>query len=139
MSGEAALDYGLVQRRYSVSTREIMELAPLAFLLLAEGSLNWRKQKVESFDEATNNLRKLGGGHFSFVNAIYRAEEACFDEEKSIEKRDVFGQHLADDTYNLGYDPSTNNPFADYLRELANDIDDDILETRSRWYRLVEI
>lgn len=128
ISGEAGLDYELVERRYGVSARAIIETAPLAFLLLAEGSLAWRKKKVEAFDEAANNLRGMAGGHFDFVKAIYRAEDASTEEKDSIAKRDLFGRSVADDTYTFGYNPSTNNPFADYLRELASAIDDDVLE-----------
>ncbi len=128
ISGEAGLDYGLVERRYGVSARAIMETAPLAFLLLAEGSLVWRKKKVEAFDEAADNLFSMAGGHFDFVNAIDRAVDASVEEKESIAKRDLFGRSVAEDTYSFGYDPSTNNPFADYLRELASTIDDDVLE-----------
>ena len=38
------LAYDLIKRRYGVSTTEIINMAPLFFALLAEGSLAWRRE-----------------------------------------------------------------------------------------------
>ena len=117
-----ALGFRMVEHLYGIPIRTQIEMAPLCMALLAEGSLVWRKKRLAEIDEKAEQLMSLGGGNFSFAQAVYRTQEAAHDEEESIRKRDVFGKHVADDTYSLGYNPNTNNPISDYLRELARDL-----------------
>lgn len=114
-----SLGFRMVEHLYGIPVRTQIEMAPLCMALLAEGSLAWRRKRVAEIDRKAEELMSLGGGNFSFAHAVYRTQEAAFDEEESIRKRDVFGKDVAEDTYSLGYDPNTNNPFADYLRDLA--------------------
>ena len=57
------------------------------------------------------------------MNAVHHAEEGLSRERQSIEALDLFGEKIADDAYQWGCDSTTNNPFADYLRKLAVDLD----------------
>ena len=116
------LSFHMVEHLYGVPVRTQIEMAPLFMALLAEGSLAWRKKRLAEIEEKADELMALGGGNFSFVRNVYHTQEAADYEHESIRKRDVFGKHVAEDTYSLGYDPNTNNPFADYLRALASDI-----------------
>ena len=126
---EVRLAYALIKRRYGVNPTTLFNAAPLMFVLLAEGSLHWRREKLREVGEAADQLYNLGFGHLSFAFAAYRAQEGAADEEESIQKGDLFGSDVGQDTFDLGYDRSTNNPFADYLRELARKIDDpDVIE-----------
>jgi transcriptional regulator with XRE-family HTH domain len=120
----------MAQRRYGVHLFDQIEMAPLFFTLLAEGSLAWRRKKVEEAWEAATRLRSIGSGagHLAFVNAVNRTEEGLAEEEQSIESLDLFGKDVGDDAFHLGFDPSESNPFADYLRHLARDIDPDVVE-----------
>lgn len=117
-----SLSFRMVEHLYDIPVRTQIEMAPLCMALLAEGSLTWRRKRLAEIDEKAEQLMSLGGGNFSFAQAVYRTQEAARDEEDSIRKRDVFGKHVAEDTYSLGYDPNTNNPLADYLRALARDL-----------------
>ena len=45
------LAYDLIRRRYGVSATEIINMAPLFFALLAEGSLAWRREKLKELRE----------------------------------------------------------------------------------------
>lgn len=121
IDAEAALAFNMVQHLYGVSVRSQIEMAPLFATLLAEGSLAWRRKRVDSIEEAADRLMSLGGGHFSFAHAAYRAQDGAADERASIEKRDLFGEHVGNDTFDLGFDPSVNNPFADYLQVFASE------------------
>ncbi|MCD9149882.1 hypothetical protein [Pseudophaeobacter flagellatus] len=112
----------MVEHLYDIPVRTQIEMAPLCMALLAEGSLAWRKKRLAEIDEKAEELMSLGGGNFSFAQAVYRTQDAVFEEEASIRKQDVFGKDVAEDTYSLGYDPNINNPLADYLRELARDL-----------------
>ena len=117
-----SLGFRMVEHLYDIPVRTQIEMAPLCMALLAEGSLAWRKKRLAEIDEKAEELMSLGGGNFSFAQAVYRTQDAAFEEEASISKRDVFGKDVAEDTYSLGYDPNINNPLADYLRELARDL-----------------
>ena len=126
MSPQTRLFFALIKRRYGVSPRNVINMAPLFFVLLAEQSLLWRKKKLGEIGEATERLRDLaeGVGHLSFVNATWRCDDAADEEDRSIGKADLFGRRLGEDIFNLGYDPSKNNPFADYLRKIAAEVGD---------------
>jgi len=123
IDGEAALAFQVVEKIFGISVRSQILMAPLFAALLAEGSLSWRRQKLAEIDEAAKKLMDLGGGNFSFANAAYRVQEGARDEEASIAKRDLFGSEVGQDAFDLGYDRSRNNPFADYLRAFAEKAD----------------
>ena len=56
-----------------------------------------------------------------FTDTLTVAGMAIAEEEESIAKNDLFGEHLLQNTNMVGgqpFDPSTDNPFASYLREL---------------------
>jgi len=119
LDAETSLAYNMVQHIYGVPIRSQIEMAPLFTALLAEASLAWRRERVAEIETAANRLMALGGGHFSFAHAAYRSLEGATDEQESIEKRDIFGEHVGPDAFDLGYDPSQNNPFSDFLKHLA--------------------
>ena len=126
---KARLGYDLIKRRYGVSTTEILNMAPLFFTLLAEGSLAWRREKLQEAGEAIARLDQMGeeAGHSLFIGATTVALNATMAEDESIAKADLFGDHLLDDSHitfaDHSFDPSTENPFAGYLRRLAADLD----------------
>ena len=127
---KARLAYDLIKRRYGVSATEIINMAPLFFTLLAEGSLARRREKLGEAREAIGRLDELGeeSGHPIFTGATTVALNADMAEDESIAKADLFGEHLLSDshTYSFVYepfDPSTENPFAGHLRRLADDLD----------------
>ena len=119
LDAETSLAYYMVQHIYGVPIRSQIEMAPLFTALLAEASLAWRRERVAEIEAAADRLMDLGDGHFSFANAAYRSLDGAADERKSIERRDLFGEHVGPDAFDLGYDPSQNNPFSDFLEHLA--------------------
>ena len=121
---EASLACTLVERRYGVSRTTLFNAAPLMFVLLAEGSFIWRREKLEEIGEAADRLCDLGVGHLAFAQYAFRAQEAAGGEEESIRKRDLFGEKVSEEAFDMGYDRSVNNPFADYLRHLTAQIGD---------------
>lgn len=121
---EASLACALVARRYGVSRTTLFNAAPLMFVLLAEGSLVWRREKVEEVENTIDNIQKLDLPHLPFVASLWQAEEGAGSERESIEKLDLFGENLDEWAYEFGYDPTEGNPFSEYLRHLAAQIDD---------------
>lgn len=127
---KARLAYDLIKRRYGVSATEIINMAPLFFTLLAEGSLARRREKLEEAGEAISRLERMKDevGYSIFGIAAIVASNADMLEEESIAKADIFGEHLLSPDPGLSvpaepFDPATNNPFAAYLRQVADDLD----------------
>ena len=117
ISPKARLAYDLVKRRYGVSATEIINMAPLFFTLLAEGSLARRRKEVE---DGSDHLQQIDSGHGLFIEALTVADMARAEEEESISKADLFGEHLEGNGVGSPvFDSSRNNPFASYLRSLA--------------------
>ena len=122
------LAYDLAKRRYGVNITDIINMAPLFFVLLAEGSLAWRREKLE---EADSHWQQVSSGHGIFGAALTVAEMESVAEEDSIAKADLFGDHLVDTDEHLGtdyfggapFDPAKGNPFANYLCKLTHDLD----------------
>ncbi len=116
------LAYDLIKRRYGVNVTDIINMAPLFFALLAEGSLAWRREKLKEVEEAYDHLMQIDGfwsGGSAYLQ--HGMDEGTFAEEESIDKADLFGEHL-DDDMGKPFDSSKNNPFTHYLRKLANEL-----------------
>jgi len=120
VDGETALAFHMVQHIYGIPIRSQIEMAPLFAALLAEGSLAWRRKRVEAIEEASAKLQELGGGHCSFVRAALHVDDGTAEERHSIAKRDLFGVQASEQAFDWGYDRSMNNPFADYLEHFAS-------------------
>ena len=127
---KARLGYDLAKHRYGVSASEIINMAPLFFALLAEGSLAHRSRKLGEAHEAVGRLDDLcdDADNKMYVHAVITAEDALGVEAESIKRSDVFGDFILDPGYHVSFwgdvfDPSTTNPFASYLRRLAGDLE----------------
>ena len=124
------LAYDLIKRRYNVNVTDIINMAPLFFTLLAEGSLAWRREKSRQAVDAIDPVEKIegfwrGGLGTGLYDFVYEGIEL---EEESIQKADLFGEHLLDDTSrdvdHRFFDSTKENPFAAYLRKLAKEFPD---------------
>ena len=123
------LAYDLIKRRYGVSVTDIINMAPLFFTLLAEGSLAWRREKLKEAEEAMERLDQIRIAHRIFCIVTDYGAGVIWLEEESIAKADLFGDYLLEDhsddinlLFYAPFDPS-DNPFASYLRKLADDLD----------------
>ena len=126
VSPKVRLAYDLVRRQYGVSVTEIINMAPLLFSLLAEGSLNRRRERLK---EACEAIDLLGNNGFRL-----NPDETIEQEEESIANADVFGeQRLSGHPGPLEpFYPIEGNPFAEYLHELDPNAVDDIEVDSSR-------
>ena len=111
------LAYDLIKRRYGVNATDIITMAPLFFALLAEGSLAWRRGNLQLADDGFELLLKSGIAH-DVLDAPFGYEH------ESIDRADIFGELLFKNE--LGpepFDSSIENPFANYLRKLPDDLE----------------
>ena len=113
VSPQLRLAYDLVARRYGPTRKQIIELAPLLFVLAAEGCLAWRRRLLQEVDEAIDHLKEFGDehDHLHFVRSHADLDrcDGYWREQDSIEENDLLG--------NVDV-----KPFADYLREQAENL-----------------
>ena len=110
------LAYDLIKHRYGVNATDVITMAPLFFALLAEGSLKWRREKSQLADDGFDLLLKSGIAH-DVLDEPFRYED------ESIDKADIFGEHLFNNEFGPEpFDPSVENPFANYLSELPDEL-----------------
>lgn len=117
------LAYALIARRYGVNAGTIINLAPLLFALLAEGSLAWRKAELDRYLDAVGRVRDLPTGDRlrCALHAFYAEEDAGY-EANAIEEGKLFDNPYPDD-YAFGHDDGLGGgPFEEYLRKLASEI-----------------
>ena len=113
----------LVAVRYGVSPTEVVNLAPLLFLIVAERSLLTRERRLKEMNAVVeeaewkllDNSAHLGG--IVCARSI-SADDILEQEKKSLSKRDVFGR-IIEYQYRSGTD---EGPFARYVRDLAKDL-----------------
>ncbi|MCE2453728.1 MAG: hypothetical protein J4F48_13140 [Nitrospinae bacterium] len=118
LDSETALAYDLVEERYGVDMHRLIEEAPTLFTLLAEASLAERRRRVGEAKAALEEFNCALPEHLAESDWAYK------DEEESIERRDLFrhpGDLEWDDPRWEGY-RKYGNPFANFLKKLANNI-----------------
>ncbi len=123
---DVRLAYDLAKRRYGVSAAEIINMAPLFFVLLAEGSLAWRREKLGEALEAIGRLNEIEDevGHRIVCGLPTNAGRQWELEAKSIAEADLFGELIDNEgRFADPFEPSEVNPFAGYLCKLAQDLD----------------
>ena len=132
---KARLAYDLIKRRYGVNATEIINMAPLFFALLAEGSLAWRREKLAEAKESVERLHQI---HAEIEHRIFGLVANCGNEAYTLEgdsiaKADIFGDYRYEDRgytinsimnglFDEPFDPDEGNPFAYYLRKLADEL-----------------
>lgn len=117
------LAYELVERRYGVTVGQLLNMAPLFFAFLAEGSLAWRRAELSELQTAIDRVVELSdSGRKRFALSAWHAGEDSAEEGDAIERGDLFSDPFPPD-YRFEPDEDWDgNPFADYLRRLAEDI-----------------
>ena len=122
-----------VRHHYGLDPHALVEAAPWMAALLAEMSLAERKRRVEgaeasfkaAIDQMPKHLRHGRVAEHSFENAVE-------DEQNSLVCRDIFGWKVLEEasgtTGAVPFDPDVTNPFVEFLRRAAADIDHDALD-----------
>ena len=94
---KANLDYALVTRRYGVSIATLIHAAPLMFMLLAEGSFLWRREKMKDARYAGELLFKLAPANFYYAGASNEVDLAIDADRRSVEQREIFGESVLEE------------------------------------------
>lgn len=123
----------LASHRYHVRPADIIELAPLLFLITAEKSLTARQDNVsdflEQFEQALDNGRKTMSHIAPAFQYRQDLEEALSREQQSINRREVFSKvDLSDLGLYAGNDLEEPDPYVSYLEHLIEDLPDGLVE-----------
>ncbi len=119
----------LVAKRYGVHPRDVLELAPLLFFVVAERSLLDRQRRVKeiyaALDEGEEKLR-ADPSHLDRVIPICRgrADDMLLPEEESIAKRDILGRLVRSE----GWYSDHEGPFVTFVQKLAEGLLEDPME-----------
>jgi transcriptional regulator with XRE-family HTH domain len=126
--------FSLAALRYGIPVSSIVELAPLLFVIAAEGSLKRRHGRLAELKDAFGRVSGLRQNfpHLPFwIAETFEQNEPIEAEAKSIRVRDLFGETIPDyvfDAYQARdekrYDEDRENPFVTYLRDSVGDAGD---------------
>lgn len=110
--------FELVARRYRVSTTKIAQLAPLLFALVAEESLRDRRENLKKLENSLIQQGELQRKLSYLPTPFTRVDpyNVVFVEERSIERRDLFGADLVEI---CDYREANDNPFEVHLKAKA--------------------
>ncbi|TGP86395.1 XRE family transcriptional regulator [Mesorhizobium sp. M2D.F.Ca.ET.223.01.1.1] len=92
MPSHVQLRYDLIQERYRVSMLDLVEAAPMLFMLAARSSLSWRRDKLEEARSHLAGLRASMGYVLTDAQTTMLAsiEEGIATEAKAIENGTLF-------------------------------------------------
>ena len=126
ISMDANASLHLVAERYNVRPRDVLELAPLLFLIVAERSLLERERRLEEFRaklyEADEQYDDKGAHLRALVAAPSIAAGYGLDkEDESLEARDIFGRLIEYQHWNEG----DEGPFVQFIRDLTKNLPKD--------------
>jgi transcriptional regulator with XRE-family HTH domain len=117
----------IIAARYGVKIQQIVKLAPLLFLCVAEQSLARRRAKLEALAQNEREAFEIGKGLGHLSNVIWAnpyLETIAECERASIDKRDIFARDLFEKTDEVCsqqfYDNEySKNPFAIFLKDFV--------------------
>jgi transcriptional regulator with XRE-family HTH domain len=128
----------LTARRYGVQLSEIVEIAPFLFFLMAERSLQRRRETLCEVGNAIAEVEALRDRYRYLPIDIPGNDDQIYCEENSIEKNDIFGRLY--EAANNGrsfrfvpdYDDNAHNPFAAFLKDELKALKDALPEGSRR-------
>ena len=112
----------LVCLRYGLNVADVIELAPLLFVIIAEKSLAHRRKKLQEIlerHELDDDEDREAAPHLrtEFARSVMTQDALAYEEE-SISKRDIFGKHIQLENY-YDEDEEYLNPFLNYLTNVT--------------------
>ena len=123
---EAHNSLHLVAERYNVRPRDVLELAPLLFLIVAERSLVEREKQLQDLWTKLFEADKTLDHKDTHLGAMVAAPsipagDGLHQEERSISERDIFGRLIEYEYWFEG----NEGPFVHFIRDLAKGLPKD--------------
>ena len=112
----------LVALRYGIHPWDVLKIAPLLFLIVAERSLLERRKQLDELEtkveDASRTLPRHLFGHVTARNG--NGEDPGDEEIASIEAKDIFGRRLSAPPFEDEWEEA--NPFINFIRDFAQDL-----------------
>ena len=113
----------LVAERFDVRPRDVLELAPLLFLIVAERSLLARKRRLQESYAALEETEKKLLKHCTHLRGAISVSSIIMEnelghEEESLNRSDVFGRTIQYENWTEG----DEGPFVNFVRDLVKDL-----------------
>ena len=127
-------DAWLVKRHYGVGLNGLFEAAPWMLTLLAQQSLSEREVQIDEIEASFKGVMDQVPSHLNHGKSAYTdIEGIVWDERTSLAARDIFGKRVFEEASARGdvsglSDGSETNPFIEFLRRAAADLDHDVLD-----------
>ena len=121
----------LVALRYDIHRWDVLKIAPLLFLIVAERSLLERKRRLDDIEAKMGEAEQSFPSHMIGIVAGRNeyGEDPTEEERKSIESRDIFGRKLpAPSDDRLEWEEEAN-PFINFIRALARELPEDAVDS----------
>ncbi len=123
---------GMIELTYGVQWRDVVELAPLLFAIVAEKSLAERLAAAKEMETALNALTApKGHPQLTFMNSTGEFEDALASELESIAAKDIFATKISEFAYEVGGIAFYRNPFTETVKRMVADSKSDVLEIAS--------
>lgn len=104
---------------YGVRWRDILELAPLLFMIFAQQSLKVRKKAMDEAHEQMEEAADIANKILPYLPGGFRSDHSEYDliweEEKSIKRRDVFQCYF-------DCEGVMTSPFVDHLQKSFDEL-----------------
>ena len=134
---QSTLNYDLIERRYGVNLQEVVNIAPLLFVIHAEQSLRRRKRLNKSRLESVEQIMELSEAFPKLKSLIgYPDSDYWFEDSDqhlselgSIDNNDIFAERIYNETPGDG----GANPFVAHLDAVLAEMDSPLLARISRF------
>lgn len=123
---------GMIELTYGVQWRDVVELAPLLFVIVAERSLAERLAAANELQAALDALiAPKGHPQLTFMNATGEFEDALASERDSIAAKDIFAAKVSEFADEIGGIAFNRNPFTETVKRMVADCKSDVLKIAS--------
>ena len=113
LSSKSRLNYELITAQYGISKEQLVEAAPLLFMVLARKSLAWREEQLDGLLNAVQVFRESGAGFMGDEarEALEETAEECEREIQAVRDEEILAPSSTDAELGVSF----SNRFADYL------------------------
>jgi transcriptional regulator with XRE-family HTH domain len=119
----------MIERIYGVTMRDVVELAPLLFVMVAERSLAERRAAAREMQAALDALTpQKGHPQLAFMHYTGEFGDALERERQSIAAKDIFASDISEFAAEVAEIDESNNPFIETIKRMVADCGSDVIE-----------
>ncbi|WP_374622286.1 helix-turn-helix domain-containing protein [Devosia sp.] len=109
---DESIGFSVVEALYGITPLEQLALAPMLTALVAELSLQWRRERLSTLEDHFEGLRRDLAASDAAVTSLGTLASVLLSEKRSIDARDILGRLLTKDK-------ACGNPLVAFLKEVT--------------------